>query len=130
MYLLFRLFIFVKTKSKNQIFSRLVVWKRIIFLYIVYKFLRRHFLTCHSYSYYRLMMEHSITIAKVLGAILLFFLTFVVTLLPYKLQNIREGNLQTVKCFCGGVSSFFKFDQQTALEYNNLKIVHSLQQRY
>ena len=108
---LFRLAPFVKTKSQNQIFSKLVVWKRKIFLHIDYKFLRRNFLTCHSYSYYRFMMVDSITIAKVGCAILLLVLTFCITLLPYKLKNIGESNLKTVKCLCGGVSSFLQFDQ-------------------
>ena len=51
-------------------------------------------------------MGLKLTTVKVLGAILLFVLTFAITSLPYKLKNIREKNLKTVKCLCGGVSLF------------------------
>ena len=45
-----------------------------------------------------------IKVEKGLGAVILFILTFAVTLIPYKLKSIQESNLQTIKCFCGDVS--------------------------
>ena len=52
------------------------------------------------------VMGRNLTTVKVLGAILLFVITFFITLMSYKLKNIREKNIKTVKCVCGGVSSF------------------------
>ena len=60
---------------------------------------------------YRSLTSSDIKVEKGLGAVILFILTFVLTLIPYKLKSIQEINLRTVKCFCGGVSwiLFFKF---------------------
>ena len=53
---------------------------------------------------YRSLTSSDIKVEKGLGAVILFILTFVLTLIPYKLKSIQEINLRTVKCFCGGVS--------------------------
>ena len=58
-------------KNKNQVFSRLVIWKQEIFLFFVYAlyfkamqnstdFYKNNFLTCYSCSYYSSMMQHTI----------------------------------------------------------------------
>ena len=46
---------------------------------------------------------------KILGAVFLFIVTFLITYLPYKLKNIQPSRLKTITCFCGGVSSFQLF---------------------
>ena len=57
-------------KNKNQVFSRLVIWKQEIFLFFVYPlyfkamqnstdFYKNNFLTCYSCSYYSSMMQHT-----------------------------------------------------------------------
>lgn len=53
---------------------------------------------------YKSLTMSDIKVEKALGAVILFILTFVLTLMPYKLKSIQETNLRTVKCFCGGVS--------------------------
>ena len=64
-----------------------------------------------SVKFYRSLTSSDIKVEKALGAVILFILTFALTLIPYKLKSIQETNLRTVKCFCGGVSSssFIKF---------------------
>ena len=57
-------------KNKNQVFSRLVIWKQEIFLFFVYAlyfkamqnstdFYKNNFLTCYSCLYYSSMMQHT-----------------------------------------------------------------------
>ena len=57
-------------KNKNQVFSRLAIWKQEIFLFFVYAlyfkampnstdFHKNNFLTCYSCSYYSSMMQHT-----------------------------------------------------------------------
>ena len=54
------------------------------------------------------MVATEIVIEKTVGAILLFIVTFCVTLLPYVFKNVHENKLKIVKCFCGGVSSYYQ----------------------
>ena len=66
---------------------------------------------------YKSLTMSDIKVEKALGAVILFILTFVLTLMPYKLKSIQETNLRTVKCFCGGVSwFFFKFNCSKKIE--------------
>ena len=53
---------------------------------------------------YGRLTKSNIKVEKGFGAVILFILTFAVTLIPYKLKSVQESNLQTIKCFCGGVS--------------------------
>ena len=53
---------------------------------------------------YGRLTTSDIKVEKGLGAVILFILTFAVTLIPYKLTSIQESNLRCIKCFCGGVS--------------------------
>ena len=57
-------------KNKNQVFSRLAIWKQEIFLFFVYTlyfkampnstdFYKNNFLTCYSCSHYSSMMQHT-----------------------------------------------------------------------
>lgn len=49
-------------------------------------------------------MELTISGVKIVGAVTLFTVTFVFTLLPNKLRNIQEPKLKNITSFCGGVS--------------------------
>lgn len=50
-------------------------------------------------------MALSLYVQKIFGAVILLALTFISTLLPYKLKNVSKIKLRAVKCFCGGVSN-------------------------
>ena len=45
---------------------------------------------------------------KIIGALILLIVTFLATILPYKLKHLTTGDrcIKNVSCFCGGVSDF------------------------
>jgi len=72
-------------------------------------------------------------VQKLFGAILLFTVTFLVTLLPYKLKKIQEVALKGIKCFCGGLFlglCFIHLIPDVIRDFQNIPQLKSLQAKY
>ncbi|XP_066912851.1 zinc transporter ZIP3-like [Clytia hemisphaerica] len=72
-------------------------------------------------------------VLKIFGAIILFFVTFLFTLLPYKLKQMRADKLKIISCFCGGLFlglSFLHLIPDTLRGFFGSEILLKLQSKY